>query len=113
MTDGTLELVDLLPPTVRHAFQLTGRAANLTGGTAATVTYQVQFAEPMATDTQPRIILPNASTSAVWTWQIPANRGIFTITVPAGVDGRGMVQITSGKDTNDLVQMTPWDGPLQ
>lgn len=112
MTAGTIELVDVTPPTVASAFQQSGSAGNLTGGSAATVVYVVNFSEPMNPDAQPQIILPNATTSAVWAWTSVV-RGQFTITVPAGVDGRGMVQITSGKDTNDLVQMAAWDGPLQ
>lgn len=109
---ATLDLADVVAPTVSSAFQNTGTANNLTGGSAATVTYVVTFSEVMATDTQPQITLPNAATSAVWAWT-SANRGTFTITVPAGVDGRGTISVNGGKDTCDLAQAVAWDGALQ
>jgi hypothetical protein len=106
----TIELSDVVPPSGLSANQIAGSANNLTGGAAAIVQYQLTFSEVMAIDTLPEIILPNAATSAVWAWQTP-NRGVFTITIPAGIDGRGSVQIMGGKDSSGLMQATPFVGP--
>ncbi len=111
MTAGTIELKDVLPPTVQFGSS-SGSANNLTGTAAATVALSITWSEVMSTDTLPQIILPNAATSAVWLWSGPKS-GTFTITVPAGIDGRGAVSVTGGKDTCDLLQVTPWDGSLQ
>ncbi len=112
LTAATIELADNVNPTVSSATQINGSANNLTGGSAATVVYQVFFSEVMATDTLPQIILPNAATSAVWAWS-SANRGNITVTVPAGLDGRGTLSIAGAKDTCDLSQSVAFDGPLQ
>jgi hypothetical protein len=112
MTAGTIELKDTQPPTVQSGGQLSGSANNLTGTAAATVSFSITFSEVMSTDTMPQALLPNAATSATWVWN-SARAGTLTITIPAGVDGRGMLTVTGGKDTNDLLQATAWDGPLQ
>ncbi len=105
----TLELADNVPPTGFSGSQVSGSANNVTGGAAAIVVYQVTFSEVMATDVVPQIVLPNPATSAVWSW-VSANRGNFTITVPAGVDGRGQISVTGGKDTSANVQTVPFVG---
>ena len=109
---ATVELADNVPPTIGSAFQLSGSAGNLSGGSVATVVYQVTFSELMATDTTPQITLPNPATSAVWLWT-SSNRGTFTITIPAGIDGRGTLSVSGTKDTSDLMQTIVFDGPLQ
>ena len=72
----------------------------------------VGFSELMANNMLPQLILPNGATSAIWAWTT-ANRGIFTITIPAGIDGRGTLSVTAGVDTSGLVQAATWDAPLQ
>ena len=111
-TAATAALVDGVPPTVASGLQISGSAGNLNGGSAATVVYQVVFSELMTTDTNPQITLPNAGTSAVWSWT-SSNRGNITITIPAGLDGRGTLSVGGGKDTCDLTQTMVFDGPLQ
>ena len=76
------------------------------------MTYQVVFSELMAIDAVPQLTLPNATTSAVWAW-VGANRGTFTITIPAGIDGRGTLAVGGGKDTSNNVQAAPHEAPLQ
>lgn len=69
-TAATLDLADNVPPTV----------------------YQVSFSELMATDAPPQLTLPNAGTSAIWTWTT-ASRGTFVVTIPAVIDGRGLLSV--------------------
>jgi methionine-rich copper-binding protein CopC len=111
-TAATLELVDGVAPTVFSGVQSSGSANNLSGGTPATVQYQVIFSEMMLFDTPPNLTLPNAATSAVWAWTTP-NRGLYTITIPAGIDGRGALSVTGAIDTSDNVQSTAFEGVLQ
>ena len=91
-TAATLDLADNVPPTVFSAVQIAGSANNLTGGSPATVTYQVSFSELMATDAPPQLTLPNAGMSAIWTWTT-ASRGTFVVTIPAVIDRRGLLSV--------------------
>lgn len=111
-TAATVDLADVVTPNVQSGLQLTGSANNLSGGTAATVLYQVTFSEMLSIDQTPQITLPNAATSAVWAWTA-ANRGTFTITIPSGIDGRGTVSVTGALDTSDNAQATTFEGALQ
>jgi methionine-rich copper-binding protein CopC len=107
-----IELADNVAPTVSNGVQLVGSANNLTGGSPATVQFQVFFSELMSVETPPELTLPHAATSAVWSWS-SGNRGTFTITIPPGIDGRGMLSVRSGVDTSDNAQAAAFDGALQ
>ena len=111
-TAATIELSDGVAPTIFSAQQTVGSANNQVGGAPATVQYQVFFSELMSTDVLPQVVLPNASTSAVWAWTA-ANRGTFTITVPPGIDGRGTLSVTAGVDTSSNAQAASFDASLQ
>ena len=66
----------------------------------------------MANDVTPQVTLPNGATSAIWAWTA-ANRGTFTITIPAGIDGRGTLSVNAGVDTSGNVQAAAFEGRLQ
>ena len=110
-TAATLELSDGVAPTVLFAQQIVGTANNSSGGASAIVQYQVSFSELMDNAAMPQVVLPNGATSAIWAWS-SANRGTFTITIPAGIDGRGTLSFTSGVDTSGNAQAATFDASL-
>ena len=110
-TAPTIDLRDTVPPRVASGSQLAGTANNLAGGAAAEVAFQLTMSELISTDAMPQIVLPNGATSAVFAWQT-VNRGVLTITVPAGVDGRGVLSVNGTRDTSGNVQTVAWEGTL-
>jgi hypothetical protein len=99
----------LLPPELSAA--QTGVADNSGGSSASTVTLTVTFSEYMDGSVAPALHTNGSGVTSTFELKPSLRDGVFTVTVPAGVDASGPYNVTGGADTSGNA-LSRYDGTL-